>query len=113
MDHDADTPLHAELLFAALRQIGKRELSFTQLVALQYVAGRRDATVGEVARAIDRSPAATSRLVDGLVRDGLLSREPGKEDRRAKTLRLTAAAKDFLDGLHRAHHDRPRRRHTH
>ena len=111
--HDADRPPHADLLFAALRQIGKRELSFTQLVALQYLAGRSGATVGEVARPIDRSPAATSRLVDGLVRDGLLSREPVKDDRRAKTLRLTVAAKEFLNGIHRAHHERPHRGHAH
>jgi len=45
--------------------------------------------------------------------DGSLVREPSGEDRRAKAVRLTAAAKDFLAALHRAHHNHPRRRHAH
>ncbi|MGP1674322.1 MAG: MarR family winged helix-turn-helix transcriptional regulator, partial [Candidatus Limnocylindrales bacterium] len=46
-------------------------------------------TVGELAESINRSPSATSRLVDGLVKRRLVERKAEEEDRRQKTLRLT------------------------
>src|SRR5437867_612235 len=113
VDHDSETPFTADSLLGALRGIERRDLTFTQFVALHFIAGRGRATVGEVGEALDRSAAATSRLIDGLVRAGLLVRQVSPDDRRAKTLRLTAAAKEFLSALHRAHHDRPRRPHSH
>jgi len=113
MDHDSETPFAPDDLIGALRGLERRDLSFTQFVALHYIAGRGRPTIGEVANAIDRSRAATSRLIDELVDAGLLVREPSGEDRRTKAVRLTAAAKDFLAALHRAHHNQPRRRHAH
>lgn len=113
VDHDSDTPFNTDMLVGALRGLEKRELSFTQFVAMHYLAGRERAAIGEVADAIDRSRAATSRLIDDLVRAGLVVRELSEEDRRVKRVRLTAAAKGFLAALHRAHHDKPRTRHTH
>ena len=97
----------------ALRQLGRRELTFTQLVAMDYIVRRGGPTIREVAEAIDRSPAATSRLIDDLVRTGLVARQSSKDDRRVKHVHLTSAAKDFLDTLHKAHHERARPRHTH
>ena len=113
VDHDSDTPFAPDALVGALRGLERRGLTFTQFVALHYIAGRGRATIGEVGGAIDRSRAATSRLIDDLVRAGLLVRQSSDEDRRVKRVRLTAAAKEFLAALHRAHHDKPRTRHSH
>lgn len=104
----------AEFLLAALHQLGRRELTFTQLVAMHYVADRGEPTVGEVAAAIGRSRAATSRLVDDLVRAGLATREESNDDRRIRRVRLTRVARDFLGGLQKGHreaaHSRAQRR---
>jgi len=97
----------------ALRQLGRRELTFTQLVAMDYIVRRGAPTIREVAEAIDRSPAATSRLIDDLVRAGLVVRQSSADDRRVKHVHLTTAAKDFLASLHKAHHERARPRHSH
>jgi DNA-binding MarR family transcriptional regulator len=97
------SPFPAEFLLAALHQLGRRELTFTQLVAMHYVADREEATVGEVAAAIGRSRAATSRLLDALVRAGLATREESYDDRRMRRVRLTRVANDFLGGLQRGH----------
>jgi DNA-binding MarR family transcriptional regulator len=97
----------------ALRQLGRRELTFTQLVAMDYIVRRGGPTIREVAEAIDRSPAATSRLIDDLVRAGLVARQSAEDDRRVKRVRLTTAANDFLATLHKAYHERARPRHSH
>ena len=97
----------ADFLLAALHQLGRRELTFTQLVAMHYVADRGESTVGEVAAAIGRSRAATSRLVDDLVRAGLATREGSDDDRRIRRVRLTRVAKEFLTGLQKGHREAP------
>jgi DNA-binding MarR family transcriptional regulator len=113
VDHDGHSPFPAEFLLGALRQLGRRELTFTQLVAMDYIVRRSEPTIREVAEAIDRSPAATSRLIDDLVRAGLVARISSEDDRRVKHVHLTTAAKDFLASLHKAHHERARPRHSH
>ncbi len=99
------SPFPAEFLLAALHQLGRRELTFTQLVAMHYVADHGQPTVGEVAAAIGRSRAATSRLVDDLVRAGLATRAESKDDRRVRRVQLTRVAKDFLAGLQKGHRE--------
>jgi len=113
VDHHGHSPFPAEFLLGALRQLGRRELTFTQLVAMDYIVRRGEPTIREVAEAIDRCPAATSRLIDDLVRGGLVARQSSEDDRRVKHVHLTTAAKDFLASLHKAHHDRARPRHSH
>ena len=62
-------------------------------------------TVGDLAEAIGRSPSATSRLVDGLVRRRLVERHEEPEDRRQRTLRLTPARPGLLRVVDRARAD--------
>jgi len=99
------SPFSAEFLLTALHQLGRRELTFTQLVAMHYVAERGETTIGEVAAAIGRSRAATSRLVDDLVRAGLVAREKASDDGRVRRVRLTRIARDFLAGLQKGHRE--------
>ena len=60
--------LWRELVIGFAGQLGELRLGFTQLAALYVLADGSTMTVGELAEAIGRSPSATSRLVDGLVR---------------------------------------------
>ena len=56
---------------------------------LYVLADGSTLTIGELAESINRSPSATSRLIDGLVKRRLVERRSEEEDRRQKVLRLT------------------------
>ena len=62
-------------------------------------------TVGELAEEIGRSPSATSRLIDGLVRRRLVERHQEPEDRRQRTLRLTQRGHAVLRVVDRSRAD--------
>jgi DNA-binding MarR family transcriptional regulator len=81
--------LWRELVIGFASQLGDLRLGFTQLAALYVLADGSTLTVGELAESINRSPSATSRLVDGLVKRRLVERRAEEEDRRQKILRLT------------------------
>ena len=81
--------LWRELVIGFASQLGDLRLGFTQLAALYVLADGSTLTIGELAESINRSPSATSRLIDGLVKRRLVERRAEEEDRRQKTLRLT------------------------
>src|SRR3954469_2130400 len=62
-------------------------------------------TIGDLAEVINRSPSATSRLVDGLVRRRLVERRVEAEDRRQRTLQLTPRGAAMLRVVDRARAD--------
>src|SRR5512141_606998 len=66
--------LGRELVVGFASQLGELNLGFTQLAALYVLAEGATTTVADLAEAIGRSPSATSRLVDGLVRRRLVDR---------------------------------------
>jgi DNA-binding MarR family transcriptional regulator len=88
--------LWRELVIGFATQLGDLRLGFTQLAALYVLAEGRTTTVGDLAEAIGRSPSATSRLIDGLVRRRLVERRPETEDRRQRSLRLTPRGRAVL-----------------
>jgi DNA-binding MarR family transcriptional regulator len=88
--------LWRELVIGFATQLGELRLGFTQLAALYVLAEGRTMTVGDLAEVIGRSPSATSRLVDGLVRRRLVERRPETEDRRQRTIWLTPRGQAIL-----------------
>src|SRR5665213_493205 len=74
--------LWRELVIGFASQLGSLRLGFTQLAALYVLADTGTTTVADLADAINRSPSAASRLVDGLVRRRLVERRVESEDRR-------------------------------
>src|SRR5258706_15393153 len=60
--------LWRELVIGFASQLGEMRLGFTQLAALYVLADTGTMTIGDLAEIINRSPSATSRLVDGLVK---------------------------------------------
>jgi len=88
--------LWRELVIGFAGQLGELRLGFTQLAALYVLADGSTMTVGELADEIGRSPSATSRLIDGLVRRRLVERQQEPEDRRQRTLRLTQRGRAIL-----------------
>lgn len=97
--------LWRELVVGFASQLGELRLGFTQLAALYVLADGRTTTIGDLAEAIGRSPSATSRLVDGLVRRRLVERHEEAEDRRQRSLFLTQRGKALLRVVDRARAD--------
>jgi DNA-binding MarR family transcriptional regulator len=97
--------LWRELVVGFASQLGELRLGFTQLAALYVLADGRTTTVSDLADALGRSPSATSRLVDGLVRRRLVERRPETEDRRQRTLWLTQRGQALLRVVDRARAD--------
>ena len=97
--------LWRELVIGFASQLGEQRLGFTQLAALYVLADTGMTTVSDLADALGRSPSATSRLVDGLVRRRLVERRPETEDRRQRSLVLTPRGQALLRSFDRARAD--------
>ena len=67
------------------------DLSVVQFRALGFIARRPAASLGDLADHIGLSPAATSRLVDGLVTRGYVDRRSSSADRRLVELTVLPA----------------------
>ena len=97
--------LWRELVVGFASQLGEMRLGFTQLAALYVLADSATRTIGELAETLGRSPSATSRLIDGLVRRRLVERRPEAEDRRQRSLVLTPRGRALLRVFDRARAD--------
>jgi DNA-binding MarR family transcriptional regulator len=94
--------LWRELVVGFASQLGELNLGFTQLAALYVLAEGATTTVADLADSIGRSPSATSRLVDGLVRRRLVERRTEEEDGRLRTVWLTPRGQAILRMVDRA-----------
>ena len=94
--------LWRELVVGFASQLGDLNLGFTQLAALYVLAEGATTTVADLAEAIGRSPSATSRLVDGLVRRRLVERRREEDDGRLRTVWLTPRGQALLRQVDRA-----------
>lgn len=97
--------LWRELVVGFASQLGELRLGFTQLAALYVLADGSTTTVGELAEGLGRSPSATSRLVDGLVKRRLVERREEPEDRRQRSVALTQRGQAVLRAVDRARAD--------
>ncbi|CAN5598439.1 hypothetical protein BH23CHL7_BH23CHL7_22380 [soil metagenome] len=88
--------LWRDLVIGFSAQLPTLGLGFTQLAALYAVGGTQTLTIADLAEQVGRSHSATSRLVEGLVRRGLLRRAEEVADRRQRTLELTADGRALL-----------------
>lgn len=89
----ADEVLDAALLVTRLvrREVGRRRpggLSLSQVRALSFLDWNHGASLAEVAEHIGLGAPATSRVVDDLVRRGLVARDAAADDRRRIALAL-------------------------
>lgn len=79
-----------------LRQVGPRQLTFSQFKLLKLLALTDAQTIGDVAAFLGVSNPAASKAVDKLVRQGLLVRTEAQADRRATELSLTDSSRRVL-----------------
>ena len=97
--------LWRELVVGFASQLGDLRLGFTQLAALYVLAEGATTTIADLAEAIGRSPSATSRLVDGLVRRRLVERRTEEDDARQRSVWLTPRGQAILRVVDRARAD--------
>lgn len=94
-----------EFVVGFASQLAELRLGFTQLAALYALAESATTTIGDLADMIGRSPSATSRLVGGLVRRGLIAMREDAEDRRIRSLELSGDGRAMLALVDRARAD--------
>lgn len=85
----------------AIRAMDDHELSVAQMATLMLLDAEGGSTVGDLARDLGRSLSATSRLLDQLVRRGLVSRQEDARDRRVKRVALAERGQDLIGRVQR------------
>src|SRR5262245_50049378 len=78
------------------RQFGISRAQWAVLVRIDRHEGLKQS---ELAELLDLQPISLTRLLDGLADNGLIERRPDPDDRRAKRLFLTPAARPLLARL--------------
>ncbi|MDD7940710.1 MarR family transcriptional regulator [Actinomycetospora lutea] len=84
---------------------GGDELSLTQLATLYVLDVREPVSLGGLAERVGRSHSATSRLVDALVRRGLVERQEHPTDRRVRRVAISKDGDALLRRLERTRAD--------
>lgn len=79
---------------AIMNEVG---LTMPQLVSLHMLAHAGERPIGAIAACLRLSPAATSHLVDRLVRTRLVGRSEDPDDRRQKRVGITHAGRRLLE----------------
>src|SRR5215813_6999705 len=104
------TPTNRELAFS-INDVARLLRTYADHKAAQFgmtrakwaVLARLDRFEGlkqtELAEMLDLQPISLTRLLDGLAENGLIERRPDPDDRRAKRLFLTPAARPLLERL--------------
>jgi DNA-binding MarR family transcriptional regulator len=72
-------------------------LSLAQYQLLEALHGATELPVCDLAAAAGVAPPTATRMLDALVRDGIVERTPAEHDRRVVLVSLTAAGRDAFD----------------
>jgi len=84
-----------------LRQVCRHRLTRSQFCFLKLITANSELHVGELARCLGVSPAASSKNLDKLERLGLVYREASDQDRRAILLKATVEGEDLVHDYER------------
>ena len=105
---DAYEDVKASLAAELLLQHGIDEGDYAVLVTLSEVSDER-LRMCDLAARLHISPSGITRRLDGMVRQGLVAREPSTDDRRVMLAVLTAKGKSLLEVAAPDHVDAVRR----
>jgi len=81
------------------QRAGELGMTRAQWVVLARIDRNEGVRQGELADTLDLQPITLTRLIDRMCDSGLIERRPDPNDRRAKQLYLTPAARPVLDGM--------------
>lgn len=79
------------------RKCAKGELTQSHIRALFMIDKSGEATAGDLAKAAELSPASVTAMLDGLERDGIVSRRRSEQDRRVVVVTLTDSGRALLN----------------
>lgn len=88
--------MFTRIVTSLARTLRDEALSVGQIAALHLIDQRGTLRVTDLAEELGLSASATSRLVDALVKQGLVGRAEDADDRRVRTLTLTAEGRAFV-----------------
>jgi len=74
-------------------------VKFNALLLLKHLGGKAGLSQNEIGHHLIVTPSNITRLMDRLITDGYAEREPSKEDRRVKIIRITGKGEAVLDKL--------------
>ena len=94
---------------SAARSVGLTSRQYQALLAIKGFPARDCLTVGELAEQLQITHHSAVGLVDRLVRQNLVSRDAGTQDRRQVFVKLTARGGEVLERLASAHKEELRR----
>ncbi|MEY4418211.1 MAG: hypothetical protein RIQ88_649 [Actinomycetota bacterium] len=77
--------------------------SAPQLMLISVLVTHKSLTMGEAAEILDVTPRAITRLVDGLEKDGLVSRTVSPRDKRVYIISITAKAEKMAKAMFPKH----------
>ena len=93
----------------AAQEAGITPQQHQALLAIKGFPGRDRVSVGELAERLQVAHHSTVGLIDRLVAEKLVAREPSEEDRRRVFITLTRHGEDVLETLSSAHREQLRR----
>jgi DNA-binding MarR family transcriptional regulator len=85
----------------AVHAMADHEISVAQLATLMLLDAEGGSTVSDLAHDLGRSLSATSRLIDQLVRRGIVSRHEDARDRRVKRIALAPLGQELIGRVQR------------
>lgn len=80
----------------------EHQLSAVQFFALRFIGLHERPNLGDLAQALGVSNAAATKLIDRLVKKGLVSRVEDPVDRRERRLGLTKQGEEFFAAINKA-----------
>jgi len=89
-------PAVMRFIRAEMRSKRARGVSVPPFRSMAFLRTNEGASLSQVAEHVGLSMPAMSRLVDGLVKRGLLARGSSESDRRKVTLQLTTRGQDMI-----------------
>jgi DNA-binding MarR family transcriptional regulator len=89
--------MFTRIITGLARTLRDEEFTVAQIAALHLVDQEGTLRVSALAEALGLSASAGSRLVDGLVQRGLLTRAEDPQDRRARVISLSDDGRRFIE----------------
>lgn len=83
----------------ALDKLSDEDLTLVQLSCIRFAHLHPESSVGMIADGLGISNAAAAKLIDRLVKKGLLIREEDSRDRRVLKIKLTETGQNILESL--------------
>ena len=87
--------IHVEMLKRQPAALVKSGITFSQMVILGILRGKRDSRMGDLSRTLGVTKSAVTGLVDRLLRVGLVRRSRSKADRRVVRIALTSKGRNL------------------